>query len=118
MKSKLKLVLIGLFAGLINGLFGAGGGLLVVPSLIYIVDLEEHKAHGTAITIILPLCIISTFIYFNNNLIDLSTAALVAIGSTFGGYIGARTLRHVPNNILRKSFSILIIYISLRMILS
>ncbi|MBS4539638.1 sulfite exporter TauE/SafE family protein [Clostridium sp. D2Q-11] len=117
MKRTLSLVVIGLITGLVNGLFGAGGGMLIVPSLIYIIHLEEHKAHATAITVILPLCITSTYIYFRNDLINFNIALFVAIGSTIGGYIGARLLKHVPNKILRKAFSILIIYISLRMII-
>lgn len=117
MKNKIYLIIIGLFTGLINGIFGAGGGMLIVPSLIYIIHLDEHKAHSTAITIILPLCIISTYVYFKNDLMNFKIALPIAIGSTIGGYLGAKLLKHIPNQILRKAFSILIIYLSIRMII-
>ncbi|MBS4534255.1 sulfite exporter TauE/SafE family protein [Clostridium sp. D2Q-14] len=117
MKDKIYLIIIGLFTGLVNGIFGAGGGMLIVPSLMYIVHLDEHKAHSTAITIILPLCIISTYIYFKNNLIDFKLGLPIAIGSTIGGYLGAKLLKNIPKQILRKAFSILIIYVSIRMII-
>lgn len=59
----LKLVGIGFVTGIINGLFGSGGGTLIVPALVFILGIEDYKAHATAISIILPLSIISTFIY-------------------------------------------------------
>lgn len=117
MKMIIILLTIGLITGIINGLFGAGGGMLIVPSLIYLVHLDEHKAHATAITIILPLCLVSTYIYFKNDLINFNIALYVSIGSVAGGYCGAKLLNHVPNNLLRKAFSLLIIYISLRLII-
>ena len=64
-KKYFKPIVIGLITGVVNGLFGSGGGTIVVPSLIFIIGLEEHVSHATAISIILPLSIISTIIYFN-----------------------------------------------------
>lgn len=117
MKNKLKLIFIGLFTGFINGLFGSGGGLLIVPSLIYVLNVERHKAHATAISIILPLSIISTYIYTKNNLIDFNIVILISIGAMIGGFLGARLLNKISTKILRKAFSLLIIYISIRLII-
>ena len=57
-KSSFKLYLLGFITGLINGVFGSGGGMIIVPALVFLVGLEDYKAHATAISIILPISII------------------------------------------------------------
>lgn len=115
-KEKLKLISIGLITGLVNGLFGSGGGTLVVPALVFILGVDDHKAHATAISIIFPLSIISTIIYFTNSSIPFKTVIPVTIGGVVGSYIGAKTLNKIPINILRKIFGSVIIYTAIRMI--
>lgn len=115
-KKKIKLLSIGLVAGLINGLFGSGGGTIVVPALVFLLGVEDHKAHATAISIILPLSIISTIIYLTNDSIPFNIAIPVTIGGVLGSYLGARMLNKIPVNILRKIFGSVIIYTAIRMI--
>lgn len=108
--------MIGTAAGFFNGLFGSGGGTIVVPAMVFLLGVEEVKAHATAIAVILPLSIISSVIYFNNNLIDWKLTINVALGSIIGGYIGARILNRFPGNVLRKIFGISMIAAALRMV--
>ena len=115
-KNKVKLIFIGIITGFINGIFGSGGGIIVVPALIFLLQVEEHKAHATAIAIILPLSIISTIIYFINGSIPFKLAIPVSIGGILGGFIGAKTLNKIPPNALRKIFGGVIIYTAVRMI--
>lgn len=114
--NKTKLLSIGLITGLINGLFGSGGGTIVVPALVFLLGVDDHKAHATAISIILPLSIISTVIYLTNKSINFKIALPVAIGGIVGSFIGAKTLNKIPINILRKIFGGVIIYTAIRMI--
>ena len=107
---------IGIIAGIINGLFGSGGGTLVVPALVFILGIEDYKAHATAISIILPLSIISSFIYFKKDIIQYKIALIVTLGGIFGSFIGAKILNKVPTSILRKVFGSTIIITALRMI--
>ncbi|WFA09611.1 sulfite exporter TauE/SafE family protein [Tissierella sp. Yu-01] len=111
-----KLIALGLVTGLVNGLFGSGGGMIIVPALIFILGLKEYKAHATAISIIFPLTIISTIVYFFNNTIPLKIGFLVMIGALLGSYIGAKVLNKIPAKILRKAFGCVIIYTAVRMI--
>lgn len=115
-KNNVKLISLGLVTGLVNGIFGSGGGTIIVPALVLFFELEDYKAHATAISIILPLSIISTIIYFFNNTIPFRTSILVMIGGLVGSYIGAKILNKIPTNILRKIFGIVIIYTAVRMI--
>lgn len=112
----MKVILIGLVAGIINGLFGSGGGTIIVPALVFILGIEDHKAHATTISIILPLTIISTFIYFKNGAIDFTICLYIALGGIIGGFLGAKLLNKVPKNILRKIFGIFMIIAGIRMV--
>lgn len=112
----IQLIGIGLITGIVNGLFGSGGGTLVVPALVFLLGMEDYKAHATAISIILPLSIISTFIYFRNNIIRFNMGIIIVLGGVIGSFIGAKFLKKIPNNILRKVFGSVIIITALRMI--
>lgn len=113
----IKLIAIGLITGFINGLFGSGGGMIIVPALIFLMDVEEHKAHATAISIILPLSIISTFLYLRKDIIELDIAFHVALGGIIGSFTGAKFLKRIPAPLLRKIFGSIIIFTAIRMIL-
>jgi uncharacterized protein len=108
---------IGIVAGLANGLFGSGGGTIAVPAMILLLGEEEHRAHATAIAIILPLTALSSFFYISSNYIDLSLTLKVTLGGVVGGYIGAKLLKKCPTKLLRKLFAIFMILGALRMIL-
>jgi len=111
-----KSIGIGLVTGLINGLFGSGGGTIAVPAMVLLLDADEHKAHATAISIILPLTIISVFFYINNEYIDWNISWKVILGGMTGGYIGARLLNICPASILRRIFASFMIFAAIRML--
>lgn len=112
-----KLLLIGLLTGLVNGLFGSGGGTVLVPCLVFVMHVEDHKAHATAIAIILPLSILSSFIYFRYNVVDIALTFRVAIGSVIGGIVGSMLLNKLSVNVLRKVFGMIMIAAAVRMVL-
>lgn len=112
----IKFILLGLITGLINGIFGSGGGTILVPGMFFLLKISEHKAHATAISVILPLSIISTVIYLNHGLIVWDIALKIILGGVIGGFIGARLLNKVPGNILRKIFAIFMIIAAIRMV--
>ncbi|OPJ56744.1 sulfite exporter TauE/SafE family protein [Alkalithermobacter paradoxus] len=112
----IKTVLIGFVSGFINGIFGAGGGTLLVPCMTNILEIEEHKSHATAISIILVFTLISSFIYIKNGVFDLKITYKVAIGSIFGGIIGAKLLNKCSAGKLRLIFGIFMIIASIRMV--
>ncbi|MGE5629693.1 MAG: sulfite exporter TauE/SafE family protein [Caulobacteraceae bacterium] len=116
-KSIIKIILLGIVTGLINGLFGSGGGTLLVPCLVFIMGIEDHKAHATAIAIILPISLISSFIYFRYDVVNWGLTFKVAIGSVLGALLGSSILNRVSVNILRKVFGAFMIIAAIRMVL-
>jgi len=111
-----KTIIIGFITGLCNGLFGAGGGMIAVPSMIHILKMDEHDSHATAIAVILPLVGISTYIYFKNGFIDLDKAIPVAIGGVLGGIVGAFLLNRISSKWLRRVFALFMIAAAVRMV--
>ncbi|MGL4910906.1 MAG: sulfite exporter TauE/SafE family protein [Romboutsia sp.] len=121
MKNKLlsfniKNTVIGLFTGFINGVFGSGGGTLLVPILNNILKVEEHKSHATALAIIIFLTGASSTIYISKGTYDIGLTTKVAIGSILGGIIGAKILCKVTGRFLRISFGLIMIIAALRMV--
>jgi uncharacterized protein len=117
MKKYLTYALIGIVTGMANGLFGSGGGTIAVPAMILLLDEEEHRAHATAIAIILPLTVLSSFFYISNNYLDIEITWKVILGGIAGGYLGAKLLDICPTHILRKLFALFMILAAIRMIL-
>lgn len=115
-KNKLKLLFLGLVTGLINGVFGSGGGMIIVPSLVFFLHFKDYKAHATAISIILPISIVSNIVYFINNAPPLKTSLIVMAGGLVGSFIGAKLLNKIPGKILRKVFGCVTLYTAIRMI--
>lgn len=115
-KNNIKKILIGLFAGIICGSFGTGGGMILVPSFIYLLKIEPKKARATSLFCMLIMVIASSFFYYKNNYIKWDTGLLCAIGGIFGGYIGAKLLKKVPDYILKIIFIIFILYYAFRML--
>lgn len=112
----IKNSLIGIFTGFVNGIFGSGGGTLLVPILNNIVKIEEHKSHATALSIIIFLTSASSVIYISKGTYDISLTLKVALGSVIGGIIGAKLLSKVTGKFLRISFGTIMILASLRMV--
>lgn len=112
----IKKIFIGLLAGLVSGFFATGGGMIVVPSLVYLLNLSEQKARATSLFVILPMVITSGIFYYRNDYIDWKIGILCAIGGIVGGFLGAKYLKKIPEIYLKISFTIFLIYVSIRMI--
>lgn len=113
----LKKISTGLIAGLISGLFAAGGGMIVVPALIHLFKLEDAKARATSVFAILPMVITSGIFYYRNDYIDWNLGIKCAIGGTIGGIIGAKLLKKMSTKTLKIMFLMFLIYTSVKMIM-
>lgn len=117
MKNNIKKISIGIIAGLINGLFSTGGGMILVPGFIHLLKMDDAKARGTSVFCILQMVITSSLFYYKKNCIDWKISILCATGGAMGGYIGAKLLKKVSEKILKIIFTIFLIYASYKMII-
>ncbi len=98
------LIVIGIVAGLLSGLFGIGGGTLIVPALVLWVGFPQRLAAGTSLTAILPMAIVAATSYAIQGNVDWMTAALLAVGMVVGTQVGARLLANAPVAFLQWAF--------------
>lgn len=97
---------VGLAGGLASGLFGVGGGVVMVPLLVLAASLSQHEAHATSLAAIVPLAIVGAAAFGAAGEIDFAVAALLATGSLVGAPVGARILARVPESPLRVAFGL------------
>lgn len=114
---KLKYLVTGGLAGLANGLFGAGGGLFLVPLLSGWAKLPRRRAFAASVGIILPLSVVSAAIYWFRGGLDLSGAWGYLLGGALGGLVSGKVFRRVPVSWLRRGFGLLIVYGGIRAML-
>lgn len=112
----IKNSVIGLFTGFINGVFGSGGGTLLVPILNNVLKVEEHKSHSTALAVIIFLSTTSSVIYISKGTFDINLTVQAAIGSIIGGIVGAKLLTKVNGKFLRIGFGVVMIIAACRMV--
>lgn len=111
------LAVAGIAIGFLNGFFGGGGGMLLVPLLTFVANMEEKKSHATAIAIILPLSLLSAVIYTLKGTYDINGGLVIGGGVVAGGILGALLLSKLNNKTISVIFYILMIVAGVRMII-
>ncbi len=109
-KKWLRPALAGGAAGLVNGFFGGGGGMVLVPLLALWCGLGQRKAFATSVAIILPLCALSAAIYLFRGGVDFGAALPYLLGGLAGGFIGGRVFKRLNMVWLRRLFALLLLY--------
>jgi len=109
--------LLGLFAGVISGLFGVGGAVVIIPGLVLIAGLQQHTAHGTSLAaLLLPVGLLGVLQYAKRDQVHWGFAAVVAVGLLIGAYFGARLAGSIPDLTLRRMFGAFLLLISVKLL--
>ena len=109
---------IGLGAGLLSGLFGVGGGIVMVPALVLLAGMTQQRASASSLAAIVPIAAVGAFIFGGADSVDLSAAGILIVGSLIGVQVGARLMARIGDDRLRIAFAILMIAIALTMLVS
>lgn len=113
----LIVILIGIAAGMLSGLVGVGGGLIIVPALVYFVGMSQHSAQGTSLgLILLPVGILGVLTYYKQGHIDVKVVGLLAIGFLVGSYFGSKIALNLSQETVKKFFALLMIVVAVKMI--
>ncbi len=107
---------IGLVAGFASGLFGIGGGVIVVPALVLFLGFSQHRASGTSTATILASSAAALVVFSGEGEVDWRAAAYLLSGSAVGAWLGARNLSRVPDRWLSLAFSVVMVVAALRML--
>ncbi|HOP43953.1 MAG: sulfite exporter TauE/SafE family protein [Flavobacteriales bacterium] len=115
----LLLVIIGLLAGVLSGFVGVGGGLIIVPALVYIMGLSQHEAQGTSLgVLLLPVGILAVMNYYRSGQLDIRYALIIAAAFVAGGYFGSKWALVLPEVVVRRVFGFIMLIGALKLILS
>lgn len=116
LKQIILLVLVGVFGGVINGLFGAGAGLLLVPLIQLVSKLDEKKVHATTLGCVMFMCISSSVVFFVHKQVDYKLTLWCFIGSLAGAILGTFLLQKFKNKVINIIFSCLLVVAGILMI--
>ena len=107
------LLIVGVLAGMLSGLVGLGGGVIIVPALVYLLGFSQHQATGTSLGILLlPAGIFAVLNYYKKGYIDVKVVVLIFAGFLVGGWLGSKISLNVPEGILKKIFAIVLLLIA------
>lgn len=115
-------IIIGLAAGVLSGLVGVGGGIIMVPALVFFMSYTQHQAQGTSLAVLtLPVVIIASIYYYyqcqkQGTPIDLKVVGLLAAGFLIGGFFGSKIALAINQDALKKIFAIILFYTAFKML--
>lgn len=112
----LSAALVGVGAGFLSGLFGVGGGILMVPGLVLLMGLDQRLAHGVSLTAVVPIAVSSTLSYALADEVDWAVAACLALGALGGAVLGTHLLARLRHRVLGIAFTALMIATAVRML--
>lgn len=118
----LTVLLVGLSAGILSGLVGIGGGIIMVPALVFFMQYTQHQAQGTSLAVLtLPVVILASFYYYQQckvlgTPIDLRVVGLLAVGFIAGAFFGSKIALAVNQEQLKKFFAVVLLYTSFKML--
>jgi uncharacterized membrane protein YfcA len=113
------LLFLGLLAGILSGLLGIGGGILIIPALVFVVGLTQRQAQGTTLALMVPpIGLLAAWTYYKQGHVDLKIAGLICLGFFFGGLLGAKLAGVVSATMLKKLFGVALLITALKMILA
>ena len=113
----LILLLIGLFAGVLSGVIGIGGGIVIVPALVYFIGFSQRTAQGTSLAILLlPIGLLGVIQFYKAGYVDVKVTAVIALAFFIGSYFGSRIALTISQEVLKKCFAILLIIIAVKML--
>lgn len=111
-------IILGLVGGIFGGMFGLGGGLIIVPGLVFLAGLSQHQAQGTNLAAMLPpIGLLAALRYYHGGNVKLNIVGFLCLGFFVGGLFGANLAHNIPDFILKRAFGIVLLLVSVKMIM-
>jgi uncharacterized membrane protein YfcA len=106
-------IILGFTAGTLSGIFGIGGGTILIPGLVFLAGLTQHEAQGTTLAImLLPIGLLAVMKYYRSGHVHFHVAMFLCLGFVVGGLLGANIAEAVPNLVLRKAFGVFLMIVA------
>ncbi|MEI7811056.1 MAG: sulfite exporter TauE/SafE family protein [Ignavibacteria bacterium] len=110
-------IILGLAAGVLSGLIGVGGGIIIVPALVFFFGMTQHQAQGTSLAVLIPpVGFLAALTYYKQGYIDIKVAGLICAGFIFGALMGANIAINLSEAVIKKIFGVILLIVSIKMI--
>lgn len=117
METVIIILIVGIFAGIFSGFIGIGGGLIVVPCLVYFLGMSQHSAQGTSLAMMLPpIGVMAVYNYYKAGEVDFKVAAILCISFVVGSFFGSKIAISLSPDQLKKTFGVIIIILGIKMV--
>ncbi len=117
MQTIIILLIIGIAAGILGGLVGVGGGIIIVPALIFFLGFSQKMAQGTSLGILLlPVGILGVFQYYKQGYVDMRVVLFISIGFLIGSFFGSKIALSLPQDTVKKIFAALMIVVAVKLL--
>jgi uncharacterized membrane protein YfcA len=116
-----SLIIIGLLGGMLSGMFGIGGGVIMVPLMVFLLSFTQHQAQGTSLAVLsFPVAFVAAYNYYNSgeNVVDWKFAIIIAASFIVGGYLGSKLAITINQSTLKKLFSIILLIAAVKLFFS
>ena len=115
----LILILLGLIAGFLGGFAGVGGAIIIIPGLVFLLGMTQFEAQGTSLAMMVPpIGILAAIQYYKNGFVNWKYGLILALAFVLGAYLGSKVVLDIPQNIVKKAFGILLIFVAIKLIFS
>lgn len=113
----LILLLVGLAAGMLSGLVGVGGGIIIVPCLVFFLGFSQKMAQGTSLGILLlPIGVLGAFQFYKQGYIDIKVVAIISVAFIFGSYFGSKIALRLSQDNVKKIFALVMLLVAVKML--
>jgi uncharacterized membrane protein YfcA len=113
----IALLIIGFCSGMLSGLVGVGGGIIIVPCLVFFMALTQKQAQGTSLAVLtLPVVFFGMWQYYKNGHIDFRVVGLIALGFLVGGFFGGKIANKISDDLLKKIFAVILLLIGIKIL--
>jgi len=110
------LLIIGVLGGMLSGLIGVGGGVIMIPLLVFVLGYSQHEAQGTSLAVLaIPVTFIAAYNYYSEGYVNWKFALVIAVGFVVGGFFGSKFAITIDQNILKKIFGIILFVAAFKM---
>lgn len=116
-----SLIIIGLLAGILSGVFGVGGGVIMVPLLVFLLGVNQHQAQGTSLAVLsVPVTFLAAYTYYRSgdDVVNWKYALIIALCFVVGGYFGSKIAVAINEQLLKKIFAFILLVAAVKMFFS
>ncbi|MBL0128986.1 MAG: sulfite exporter TauE/SafE family protein [Flavobacteriales bacterium] len=112
------LIIIGLLAGILSGFVGVGGGIIMVPAMIWLLGYDQHQAQGTSLAVLMfPVVLLAVRNYWKQGMIDWKIVIVIAVAFVAGGYFGSKGALALPADTVKRVFGVIMLFVAIKLIL-